>query len=121
MNYQRFSAVDAATGIRVKMGAPVRRPLSAVPLIEAIIMLAMGNAVVPMIVKVDVIETDVIIVIMVAPAPSIRPPPGMGPGSEPESVAEPEAKAHPPIVGKARAKSIGAWTAYPIASDIGRV
>src|SRR5882672_5168990 len=104
------------------MGAPMRRPFAAVPLIAPKIMLAMSDAVVPMMVDIDVIEAHVIVVVMVvAPSPSIRPPPGMGPGSEPESVAEPEAKAHPPIVGKARAKSIGAWTAYPIASDIGRV
>ena len=121
VKYQRFSALDAAPGIRIKMGTPMRRPFSSVPLIEAIIMLTVGNAVVPMIVDVDVIEAHVIVVIMVAPAPSIRPPPGMGPGSEPESVAEPETKAHSPIIGKARAKSIGAWTAYPITSDIGRV
>src|SRR5438876_7605616 len=121
VNYQRFSMVDTATGIRIKMRAPVRGPLSAIPRIESIIVLTMGNAVFPMIVDIYMIETDVFVVIMVAPAPSIRPPPGMCPGSEPESVAESEAKAHIPIVGKARAESIRAWTADPIASDVGRV
>src|SRR5258707_3861471 len=118
---QRFTVLDAATGIRIKMAAPVRRPLSAVPRIESIIMLTMGNAMVPMVVDVDVIEADVIVVIMVAPSPSKRTPPGMAPGSEPESVAESEAKAHIPIVGEARAESVGARTAYPIASDIRRI
>src|SRR6266516_3482010 len=121
VNYQRFSMVDTATGIRIKMRAPVRGPLSAIPRIESIIVLTMGNAVFPMIVDIYVIEIDVIVGIMVVPAPSIRPPPGMCPGSEPESVAESEAKAHIPIVGETRAESIGARTAYPIASDIGWV
>ena len=118
---QRFSAPDGATGIRIEMGAPVRRPLSAVPRIESIVMLAARNAVIPMIVEINVIEAHVIVFIMVAPAPSIRPPPRMEPGSEPEPVAEPEAKAHSPIIGKACAESIGAWTTDPITSDVGRV
>ena len=122
MKYQRFSVLDAATGIRIKMGAPMRRPLSAVPRIESVIMLTTRNAMVPMVIDVDVIEADVIVVIMVvAPSPSKRTPPWMAPGSEPESVAESEAKAHIPIVGEARAESIGAGTADPIASDIRRV
>ena len=121
VNDQRLSVLDAAPGIRIEMGAPVRRPLSAVPRIETIIMLAVGNAVVPMMVEIDVIETHVIVVIMVAPAPSIRPPPGMEPGSEPEPVAESETKAHFPIIGKACAESIGARTADPMASNVGRV
>src|SRR5437879_760343 len=121
VNDQRLSVLDAAPGIRIEMGAPVRRPLSAVPRIESIIMLAMCNPVVPMVVEIDVIEAHVIVVMMVAPTPSIRPAPGMEPGSEPESVAEPEAKAHVPIVGEARAESIGARTTDPIASDVGRV
>ena len=121
MNYQRFSVLDAATRIRIKMRAPVRGPLSAIPRIESIIVLTMGNAVFPMIVDIYVIETDVIVVIMVAPAPSIRPPPGMEPGSEPEPFAETETKAHSPIIGKACAESIGARTADPIASNVGRV
>src|SRR3989442_4444951 len=121
VNDQRLSVLDAAPGIRIEMGAPVRRPLSAVPRIESIVMLAVRNAVIPMIVEINVIEAHVIVVIMVAPAPSIRPPPGMEPGSEPEPVAETETKAHPPIIGKACAESIGAWTADPIASNVGRV
>src|SRR5260370_35357733 len=67
---QRLSALDAATGIRIKMGAPMRRPLSAVPRIESIIMLTMGNAMAPMVVDVDLIEADAIVVIMVARSPS---------------------------------------------------
>ena len=46
VNDQRLSVLDAAPGIRIEMGAPVRRPLSAVPRIETIIMFAVGNAVV---------------------------------------------------------------------------
>src|SRR5882724_218989 len=122
VKYQRFRVLDAATGIRIKMGAPMRRPLSAVPRIESVIMLTTRNAMVPMVIDVVVIEADVIVVIMVvAPSPSKRAPPWIGPGSKPESVAESEAKAHIPIVGETRAESIGAGTAYPIASDIRRV
>ena len=131
-NYQRFSLLDPATGIRIKMGAPVRRPLSAVPLIETIAMFVRNNSVVPMMIDIDVIEADVIVMVMVVamaaivvmvvtPSPSIWTPPGLTPSSEPEAVTKSEAKADVPIIGKARAKPIGAWTADPIASDIGRV
>src|ERR1700730_17903029 len=95
---QGLSVLDGATGIRIKMGSPVMRPLSAIPRIETISMLIMSNPVVPMMVDIDVIEADVIVVIMVAPAPAIWPPPGLSPGPEPSSVAESEAKAHVPIV-----------------------
>jgi len=70
MKDQRFRAVDAATGIWIKMGAPARRPLPAIPLVKTISMLVRNNAVVPMMVDVDVIEADVIVVIMVVVTPS---------------------------------------------------
>src|SRR6185503_17147595 len=121
VKYQRFRVVGAATGVGIKMGAPVRRPLSAIPLIETITMVTMGNTMLPMMININVIEADVIVVIMVAPAPSVWTPPGSSPGSEPESVAESEAEAYVPITGKARAESIRAWAADPVASDIRRV
>src|SRR5439155_26859420 len=65
VNYQRFSMVDTATGIGIKMRAPVRGPLSAVPRIKTITMLVRNNAVVPMVIDIDVIKADVIIMIMV--------------------------------------------------------
>src|SRR6267378_543635 len=95
-----LSVLDGMTGIRIKMGSPVLRPLPAIPRIETISMLVMSNAVVPMVVDIDVIEADVIVVIMVPPSPLVWPPPGLSPGSEPEPVAESEAKAHVPIVGE---------------------
>src|SRR5712675_350156 len=84
-------------------------------------MLIMGNAVVPMVVDVDVIEADMIVIIMVAPSPTVGTPPGLFPRSQPASVAESEAKPHPPIIGEARAESVGAWAAHPVTSDIWRV
>ena len=83
-NYQRFGVLDAATGIRIKMRAPVRRPLSAIPRIAIVAMLMLSNAMVPMVIDVNVIEADVIVMIMmVVPSPSVRPPPGLSPGSKP--------------------------------------
>ena len=85
VKYQRFSVLDTSTGIWIKMSAPVRRPLSAVPLIKTVTMLVRNNAVVPMMVDIDVIKADVIVMIMVVvtPSPPERPPPGLSPASEP--------------------------------------
>src|SRR4051812_45361319 len=80
-----------------------------------------GNSMIPMVVDVDVIEADMIVVVMVPPSPTVRAPPWPCPGSKPEPVAESEAESHVPIVGEARAESIRAWTADPIASDVRRV
>src|SRR6267378_143104 len=87
-NYQRFRVHSTATGIWIKMRAPVRGPLSSIPVIVTITMLVRNNAVVPMVIDVDVIEADVIVMVMVvvmvvAPSPSVRPPPGLSPASEP--------------------------------------
>jgi hypothetical protein len=51
-------------------------------------MLMRNNTVVPMVIDVDVIKADVIVmvtvvVMVVAPSPSVRPPPGLSPASEP--------------------------------------
>src|SRR5882724_7762435 len=132
VNDQRFRARCAMTGIGIKMVAPVRGPLSSIPVIFTITVLVWHNPVVPMVIDVDVVEADVIVMVMVVamavivvmvvtPSPAVRPPPGLTPGSEPEAVAKSEAKADVPIVSEARAESIGAWTADPIASDIGRI
>src|SRR4051812_2859296 len=83
-NYQRFGVPGSATGIWIEMRAPVRGPLSAVPGIRIITMLMLSNAMVPMVIDIDVIEADVIVMIMmVVPSPPVRPPPGLSPGAEP--------------------------------------
>src|SRR6266404_1931115 len=122
VNDQRFRARCAMTGIGIKMVAPVRGPLSSIPVIFTINVLVWHNPVVPMVIDVDVVEADVIVlVLVVTPSPAVRPPQELTPGSEPEAVAKSEVKADVPIVSEARAESIGAWTADPIASDIGRI
>ena len=90
MNYQRFRVLRTATGIWIKMIAPVRGPLSSIPVIVTITMLVRNNSVVPMVINVNVIEADVIVMVMVvaaamvvAPSPSVRPPPGLSPESKP--------------------------------------
>jgi hypothetical protein len=93
-NYQRFRVLITATGIWIKVGAPVRGPLSSIPVIVTITMLVRNNAVVPMVIDVDVIEANVIVMVMVvpmavvvivivAPSPSVWPPPGLSPASKP--------------------------------------
>src|SRR5216117_1393788 len=79
VNDQRLSVLDAAPGIRIEMGAPVRRPPSAVPRIESIVMLAARNAVIPMIVEINVIEAHVIVFMPRQQNPWVRP----GSGSRP--------------------------------------
>ena len=103
VNNRGLSVLAGATGIWIKMGSPLMRPLAAIPRIVTISMFIMSDAMVPMVIDIDVIEADVIVVIMVAPSPTVWPPPGLRPDSEPGSVAESKAKAHVPIVRKARA------------------
>ena len=94
VNDQRFRAQCAMTGIGIKMVAPVRGPLSSIPVIFTITVLVWHNPVVPMVINVDVIEADVIVMVMVVamavivvmvvtPSPAVRPPPGLCPASEP--------------------------------------
>ena len=83
VNDERFGVLKAAAGIRIKRRSPVRGPFSAIPGIKTVIMLAMGNAVVPMVVNINVIEADVVVVIMVTPSPSVCTPPRLSPASEP--------------------------------------
>src|SRR6267378_7974229 len=86
-------------------------------------MLTMDNAVVPMIVDIDVIEADVIVikVVMVSPTPAKRSPPRMAPRSQPFACCKPETEPNPPVVREPHPKPIRAGFAYPVTPHIGRI
>src|SRR5438445_6525895 len=86
-------------------------------------MLTMGNAVVPMIVDIHVIEADVIVikVVMVPPTPAKRSPPRMAPRSQPVARCKSETEPNPPVIRESYPKPIRAGLAYPVTPYIWRI
>ena len=120
--YVRNSGVlQGAARVGVEVGAPIVRPLVAVPCIETVIVLDVHNAGLPMMVDVNMIEADVTVIKVVMPAPTKWPPPRVTPGSQPLACSESKAETNAPVIGKSDSKSISAGPADPLISDVRRV
>ena len=115
------TAVQCPARVSIEMGAPVMRPLSAVPGIERVLMVDMYYAGTPVVIHVDVIKADVPVIIAVVPSPSKRPPPGMTPRPQPDTRSKSETESHLPIIHESNPKSIRAGPADPVGSDVRRI
>src|SRR5882724_12444883 len=98
------------------------RPCPAVPRIEPVVMPHMHYTGTPVVINVNVIQADMIVVIVVVPpTPAMRAPPRMAPGPQPFTGSKAKAKTNSPVIRKSGAKSISAWLAHPVVSDIRRI
>src|SRR5258707_15572318 len=103
------------------MPTPPVRPRPAIPRIEPIVVLDMRYARPPMVVDVDVIETDVVVIEVMPPTPFVWTPPRMAPCAQPTSGCKSKTESDSPVVREAYSETIRAGPTDPIASDIGRI
>src|SRR6266481_3357832 len=115
------AVIECTARVGVKVGAPIMRPLPAVPRVEPIIMFGMHDAWPPVVINVNVIEADMAVIKVVVPAPAIWTPPRVAPCPQPTSGGKPETEPNPPVVREPHPKSIRARPAYPVIADVRRI